>query len=353
MAANASELRTTPRGGRARGMAAAAAALLAALWSTHAYAQFRLLGSDPPTDEFQTPGFNLADCQDGRMVELFYDGTTSGRNIHFWRGTVPCNSADARDGNPDTGTDCELLFQLATNGSEGTVERALSDFVECNNGNAELWAVVTDQADGSGDVPDTDVASLTFAVDTDVPQPPATIAATGAGENQIRVTWGQPDPSPGDLSRYRVYGEAGACDGSSSLVAGAAAPGTGSSLFLQDESGREADINPAALGLDLDETAVIAVSTVDIAGNESTLSGLSCITRVETRGFCEALRAEGGTCKDCSVRFVGAPQDPVENRWGWTVAALAGLYLWRLRRRAPPRPDGRTTRPRGNRGVLS
>lgn len=313
--------------------ALAVAGLVASLPSSAA-AQFRLLGTNPVTAEFQTPGFNQSDCDTDRTIELFYDGTSTGRNIHFWRGTIDCDAEDARDGNPDTGTDCDLLFQVTTTGSEGNISRPIKDFVDCNNGDTEVWAIVTDQADGSGAAASSDVASITFSIDTDIPGAPTSIIETAAGENTITVTWSEPDPSPGDLSRYNVYGESvAACPGSldagvgGTLVAGGSAPGSSSSLFLQEEAGTEASISPsaAALSLALGESAIVAVAALDIAGNESVLSGLSCITRVETQGFCDALRAEGGNCDGCQVAAVGWPAGTQNNGWGWSIMACALL----------------------------
>lgn len=307
---------------------------------SQADAQFRLLGTDPVTAELQTPGFRAADCESAataRSVSLFYDGTSNGRNIHFWEGTVSCDAEDARDGNPDNGVDCNLLFQIVTTGSEGTVERPLTDFVDCLNGDTVIWAIVTDQADGSG--PSSDIASLTFTVDTDVPTAPASILSTAAGETQITVTWDAPSPEPADISSYNVYATADGCAAGSGdagtpvLTAGGTAPGTTSSLFLQSGTGREANINPDALSLSIGESASVAVSAVDIAGNESVLSSLSCITRVQTEGFCDALRADGGNCEDCSVAFVGQGDRNGAPWWVVTLFALGGLALMRVRNR--------------------
>ncbi len=77
--------------------------------------------------------------------------------------------------------------------------------------------------------------------------------------------------------------------------------------------------------------ATIAVAAVDLAGNQGALSNLSCVQFVQTSGFLDQYRANGGTAKaGCPCSAMG----PADLTSAWPVAlAVWMLGLSRRRRR--------------------
>jgi hypothetical protein len=125
---------------------------------------------------------------------------------------------------------------------------------------------------------------------------------------------------------------AGAC-GPTLLVAGASPldlPSAVKRKKVNERTASGADIVPSDLGGA--KSATIAVSAVDLAGNQGALSNLACIRVVETSGFIERFRKNGGQVETgCPCSAMGPAR--AEEAWPVGLAVLAlGLSA---RRRKP------------------
>jgi hypothetical protein len=159
---------------------------------------------------------------------------------------------------------------------------------------------------------------VTLRIASDMDLPGAPTLADASGDAAVSVTWSNAADT-GTLSEARVFvdtrGTCGGGDGgtaSSTLIPGGTPP-SAATLTVTGGSPTSATLDAGALGLAVGQSAVIAVSVRDLARNESVLSNLACITRVEVEGFWEAYCREQGlpvndgstACRDrydgCSV----------------------------------------------------
>jgi MYXO-CTERM domain-containing protein len=175
---------------------------------------------------------------------------------------------------------------------------------------------------------------INATLDTQAPAAPLGTSG-GSGDTEISVSW---DNSGENLKEQRVYYLKGGCSGG---VYGGAT-GDGSADASDNDGGTAGDwtkakdvsasstqttLTGSSIGLAYGDEAAVAVSAIDLAGNESPLSTPACIQRVSTDGFCDKHVAEGGKCESCAVR---APTR--DGGLPWMVAALA-LGLARVVRR--------------------
>jgi hypothetical protein len=108
----------------------------------------------------------------------------------------------------------------------------------------------------------------------------------GSGDTQIKVDWATPDGE--NVQAYNVYVDPAATDCQSELlIAGEAVPADISGLKLTEVNGNasSAVINGSAAGMEYEAKAAVAVVARDIAGNQSAVSNVSCITRTQTFGY--------------------------------------------------------------------
>lgn len=157
-----------------------------------------------------------------------------------------------------------------------------------------------------------------------------------SGESTVGLSWkGISNSMVG--TKYRVYyevsggdgGDAGQACGSGALVAGAPPPSANSEAVESGSVVRGSIVSGKSdrldgldrLGVAIGDEVAAAVATVDIADNESELSEIVCIERVETEGFYERYQKQGGTGLDtCSAHAQG--------RTPWTsLGALSVLAL--------------------------
>lgn len=156
---------------------------------------------------------------------------------------------------------------------------------------------------------------INATLDTTPPSAP-TGTSGGKGDTEIPVSWTN---SAEQISEQRVYLLRGGCSGGayvggSAVDAGADAgddggtgvgsgAGTGGWEKARDVSlsATRTTLNGASQGLAYGEEAAVAVTAVDLAGNESDRSTPACIQRVKTDGFCSVHESQGGKCESCAV----------------------------------------------------
>ncbi|MCS6799819.1 MAG: MXAN_2562 family outer membrane beta-barrel protein, partial [Myxococcota bacterium] len=149
----------------------------------------------------------------------------------------------------------------------------------------------------------------------------------GSGDSAIPLDW---DAPAGEVDEYRIYVAPGDCPGSM-LTPGGRPPGR--PAHTVSGSTTSASLSGAALGLPVGGSAAVAVTAVDDAGNESALSNVACLRRVQTDGFCARHVAMGGRCESCAVSAPGAGSG--SGQGAWIALGLAALVLvpWRRARR--------------------
>ncbi len=201
-------------------------------------------------------------------------------------------------------------------------------------------AVATAQ-DNSTEVSTTNAGSVTVAIDPVAPGAP--VLMESAGDTVITVGWSNPDATEA-LYGAHVYVDLSGCDATGTpvtggpLMAGGTAPTSVTPSTFQGQTIESATLDPAALGLAYGDFAAVGVTILDRARNESVLSNVVCIERVQVQGFWDAYCAERGmadveACRanySCSIEAGGGSASAC----GWAVglAALAAVARRRMRR---------------------
>jgi hypothetical protein len=163
--------------------------------------------------------------------------------------------------------------------------------------------------DIASDVPASNFVTLRVVLDREPPGAPT--VSSGAGDASTTVSWTNPSDT-GTLYGARVYvdtsGTCGAGDGGaadSTLRPGGPAPST-ATVTVTGGSPTSASVDLGALGLDYGESVPVAVSLVDLARNESVLSNVACLTRVQVEGFWSGYCRENGLSEaECQARYGG------------------------------------------------
>ena len=95
--------------------------------------------------------------------------------------------------------------------------------------------------------------------------------------------------------------------------------------------GRSYNVNPEDLGLEIGDMIPVAVTSVDLADNESGPSAVVCMQRIATAGFVDACEADPdcrGSFDSCSLSHGTS-----NGFFGFSLGAL-GLALWLRRKRS-------------------
>ena len=190
----------------------------------------------------------------------------------------------------------------------------------------------------------TDVAAtgyFAFNVALDFQPPTAPMIEDAAGDRQIVVEW--TNSTTETLSGARVYVDTSAsCGASTLLVDGAAAPSTLTpAATVSGSAPTSATLDGESLGLEVGESAPIAVTVLDTARNESVLSNVGCVERVPVEGFWDAYcREHMLTTEQCNERYSGCSALPGERRRSVAWLVVLGLGLAALGRRHGARRRG-------------
>jgi hypothetical protein len=168
-----------------------------------------------------------------------------------------------------------------------------------------------------------------FSVFTIAPDAPTDIEPL-SGETRIGVRY-ERAKGTSMLTRYRAYFDTNGCDGSplqlgADLNTSTPAPGVVASSTTQ---GEEIYLNGA--NVEVGGRVNAGVVTIDLAGNESTLSQTTCVQRVETTGFWDACQQD--PTMRCEKDFESCTLSPT-SRGSALGAALFALALAALVRRS-------------------
>jgi MYXO-CTERM domain-containing protein len=160
------------------------------------------------------------------------------------------------------------------------------------------------------------------------------------GESQLGASWGDVDTGP--MTTYWLYGDVsgegggegadgGVSCGSGLLTEGMAPPPAEGAIIRSKSTSASGSISDLA-NVEIGDYVAMGVTAVDIAGNESLLSNVVCVQRVETEGFWEACRTNN-TCKDDFETCSATPWRTTRGAMaGLGLAALAGVLVRRRRR---------------------
>lgn len=207
----------------------------------------------------------------------------------------------------------------------------------CASGTATTRVFYLFPATGENDIstPFTNFTTLTITLDPEPPGAPQ-VGGPAAGDASIDVTFETPTAQ---LYEARLYVDRAGCpDGttpsSSVLVAGSAPSGTPVATN-QSATPSAIETSGAALGLDYDQSAAVAVTFVDRARNESVLSNVVCVSRVQVPGFWDSYCAERGlSVEACRQRYGSCATSTGRSSAALPIAGLGLALLALMRRRA-------------------
>lgn len=299
--------------------------------------------------------------------------------------TTDCSTVAARSSSAMGAKALCWLVQSASNVQMGAVKslEASANRLFSEGGKDEACVAVTNQQygvhlvplmsatqEGTGTAPaplTTQLLKAIFTLYTKTPKEPGSVKGV-SGESSIGVTWKDP-PDADTYTKYRVYydvmqggmdtgtdggtdagtdsttdaGTDGTTDagtdsttdagtdsvkcGSGMLLPGKAPPRTSGTIIAEDASSGSGSLSDLDGKLKIGQFAQVGVVTVDAAGNESVLSEVVCVKRVETNGFLDKYNATGDKGLDeCSVHAPGSVG------WG-SLGCLTVLALTLVSRR--------------------
>lgn len=241
--------------------------------------------------------------------------TTESRFLSVWRGTptsAACQTATNRRATGTTEPPCTFVTSFPITSMTMDVSLpAQTAFGTCDVATTqEFWFLgVAAAEDNTTDVPTGEYTygSLTIGLDPTPPGDPTGLEPS-AGDRQIAIAWDNPEGVE-SLSGANVYFDAAGCDASGNVIAGGALtdggpPPSSTPLTFSGLAVRSATLDGEALGIAVGEYAAVAVTIVDRANNESDLSNVVCVQRVEVRGFWDAYCAERGLERDaCTTQY--------------------------------------------------
>jgi MYXO-CTERM domain-containing protein len=334
-------------------------------FASGASAQITITPLEPDRTEFETNGFNARDCETNTVVRLDLNNVPDRMFVVFFRGDS-CNEVDRRDGST-TVADCDRLFSVERTTDRMEVDQRIQDFLDCDEEGAaiHIFAIASDTSTATEEVTTADWGTIDFKLDTTAPATPTGLT-DATGGTSVNV----PFEPVSNAFRYRLYldtaltgatmrteagpppdaggrGDAGSTDAGSDAGSMDAGPGSdagggggagmcptdswlnggtpdGSGTAISCTANCEAEVSLA--GLAIGQTAAVAITAEDQAGNESPFSQVVCVTRVMTTDYCDLLMMEGKQCEDgCSCS--SGRSDPV------AIGLLAlGLFVVRRRR---------------------
>ncbi len=300
---------------------------------------------------------NIADCEGGAELRFNLTASLLGSNsisvVEAWVGSgadaqcaLPANRATNLNAAPncwpvgiERGVTSTVDFDIAVKKLFDRDGKKCPDSRE--NGYSVYFVPLTSETSQKPSAPPEAVVvpgspiKAVLRLYTERPAAP-TSPSPSSGESTLGLSWkGASNSLVG--TKYRVYyevsggngGEAGPTCGAGALMAGAPPPAADSAAVESGAVVRGSTVSGKSdtldgldrLGVAIGDEVAAAVATVDIADNESVLSEVVCIERVETEGFYERYQMQGGTGLDtCSAHAQG--------RTPWTsLGALSVLAL--------------------------
>jgi hypothetical protein len=290
----------------------------------------------------------LTECEDTKEFEFSYQWNVLVQVVELWvsKGTSTDCSTQAnrmiQQGQRDP--QCwraNLKESVTTAGSRATVSAKAStlfsstqsgecDSVQAGQFTVQLVPVSASTVIGSSaqaPVAGTMSPKAVFVLYTEPPNAPTKLEPS-TGDRSLSLSW---TGSGEQNTSYRAYfdksgdgGDAGAECGSGLLVAGKEPPES-DAILVENASGEKASLTSLS-GVDYGDKVAAAVTTVDIAGNESVLSEVVCLERVDVDTFLDTV--DDGSLETCALRPGRARSGVV-----WSLGLL-GLALMLRRRRS-------------------
>lgn len=267
--------------------------------------------------------------------------------VDIWRGATgaACQTPSNRMATTTTDPTCQHVDGITITTSPADIEiPAATLFGDACEGTTEqtfrFWFLLSNSEQNRSDT-GLPFGALDATVDLAAPGAPTDVNSV-PGDATIQVSW--TNPSGATLLRgAAIYVDtAGCADGtpsSSVLVAGEPPPASGARRIEREgQAITSANLSGADLGLEIGEFAAVGVVLVDRAHNESVLSEIVCVQRVQVSGFWDAYCSEHGmdvdTCADtygCAVTSPGARTGSAAVLWILAIAAV-GATMRRTRR---------------------
>lgn len=286
---------------------------------------------DDPVGTTSSRSVNKADCDSG--ATLTYQVNDSPLNGDYWSvyfttAGSNCSTSEGREGTSDTTTKCTAVgppVQVTTSSFPHDFKVELTEEL-CEASKVTIYFLNAENSDFSGVDTTNACRTVELLLDT-TPLTSPTGLNGGSGENSIKVNWtANDDPTLQDYivfvdtlpSGHRPDGGASDTCESSHLVSGTilSPESLPDSVITQIASGSEVSIDTGKLPNDY---AAVAVAARDRSGNLSELSDQACLNVVETRGYWETYKANGGEAEaGCACSTPGV---------GHVGGALPGLFV--------------------------
>jgi hypothetical protein len=340
--------------------------------------QLKLVGSTPYTSG-ALRHTQIGKTQCDAKVDLTFivsglaSGTSSPRYLEILKGTN-CYTMESKDG---IGNDDCVRIKYVNRRQNVTLEQFTIPITDlCGaEGAVTLWFLPVDTLDTSAAI--TPYGVYEVPLDTIAPIAPVNVRG-GAGETQISVNWERSDSNislnyviwdPKPITTT-VAADAGLITEAGTDASGAEAAGssavdnsddggvtdTGTSACSSSLMAPGETIDPANLpkglfkktargdvesfilsGSDINSPrAAVAIVAEDLAGNVSVLSNIACVSVVDTTGFWDAYKQNGGDADGgCACSLPGSRLTAAGHTAGGPLAALAllGLAVMRVRRK--------------------
>jgi MYXO-CTERM domain-containing protein len=293
-------------------------------------------------------------------LSLLAIGSGAPKYIEVYQG-VNCYSSEAKDG---IGEDCDRITYFNRNSSSiQDIMLPLKDFCTAE-GDVTLWFLPVNTLNSTATIQPYGVFELPLDV---IPPNAPTNVKGGNGETQIRVTWERADTNiarnfviwdpkpitdttPVDSGVAADSGAGAEDDGGTNPETGSVDPSCVSPLLKPGEMidldnlpkglhKKQAYGDVESLELSGDEInsprAAVAVVARDLAGNVSVLSNVACVNVVDTSGFWDDYKINGGGAEaGCACSLPGSPATGRHTAGGLlAMFAVLGLAVARLRRK--------------------
>ncbi len=286
-----------------------------------------------------------AECEANRPITLNVNNApfTVGTRLVWaiWQGgtgTAGANCQTANSRRPNSGSSTAACRLTPWSGNEITTTTPVISVTpqelfpqgcsETGDGTYVFYALaVSARVDDTTDVAAANYFSFSVAIDFTAPTAPS--LSDAAGDRQIRLGWA--NNTTETLAGANVYVDTSVtCDEESTiLVAGGVVPDSLEPAVptLLGSSPSSQTLDGQMLGLRIPGSALVAVTVLDTARNESVFSNVACIERVTVAGFWDAYCAENMlSAAECEARYSGCSASPGNRRLGlWGLAGIAAL----------------------------
>lgn len=297
---------------------------------------------------------SLAECRANTAIQVqlqnapLIAGTTY--TFALWRassgGVSPtaCNLADNRDDTTPPCTRVTTFAQPTLTSATQVISIPPQVFfgTDCSDTSdlVVFLMAMTSVTDISTDVPATHFVSLRTMLDPTAPDRPDVVDS--AGDETVTVSWTNPGDT-GTLYAANIYvdrsGSCGSGDGgtgSSVLVENAAAPTSITPVTVPGGSPTSGSVDLSFL--EYGQSVPVAVTLVDLARNESVLSNVACLTRVQVEGFWDAYCREHGYPDTvdgraaCRAAYDGCSASPGRGSASGLALLVSALVMFVVRR---------------------